>query len=110
VNGFELVIETSGGESAADVVASLAAAIEASATLAAQNVGAFASENELVTTGVITALSIDDPGLSDEPPAPPPVPALSAPGAAAAAALIAALGLFLLAAPAIARTRRGAPS
>ncbi len=108
VNGVTLVVDTFAEESAADVVAKIAAAIAASGTLAAQNVTASAHDNELVTTGRITALSIDDPGLSDEPP-PPPLPSLSAPGGAALALLIAALGLHVLASPASARARPGVP-
>ncbi len=60
--------------------------------------GAFTRENELVTTGLITALSVDDAGLTDV-----ALPALSAPGIAALALLIAALGLYVLASPAITR-------
>jgi hypothetical protein len=91
VNGVVLVVETSAGESAAQIVARIVAAIAASGTLAAQDVRALARENELVTTGRITAVSIDDAGLTDV-----ALPALSNPGSAALAALIAALGLHLL--------------
>ena len=63
VDGVPLLVATSAGQSAEQVVALLAAAIAAEPALA--GVGALALGNRLVTTGSIGSYSIDDPGLVD---------------------------------------------
>ncbi|MBW2361121.1 MAG: M36 family metallopeptidase [Deltaproteobacteria bacterium] len=84
VDGVTLVVPTSAGQSAAQVAANIAAAINADPTLIGLGVTAASSGDTLTTTGDVTTLTIIDNGLAPN----------SVPLAPAAAPL---LGLALLA-------------
>ena len=64
VNGILIGVNTSSGQSAAQVMAALAAAINANATLAAQGVTAQAIGATLVVSGDVTTITSTDTGLS----------------------------------------------
>ena len=94
VDGVTLQVGTTAGESAADVLAALAAAINASPTLQGLGTTASVGSGALATNGEVASFSIDDPGLSAEPQMnPPAVPALGPRGAALLVALLAACAL-----------------
>ena len=65
VEGVTIQISTTAGQSLSDVMAALAAAIQADATLAALGVEAVAVGDWLFVTGHYDNVSIDDPGLAD---------------------------------------------
>ena len=67
VDGVVIQVTTSAGQSAADVLAALAAAINADPTLQGLGTSASVSGGELVTDGEITEVSIADAGLSQQP-------------------------------------------
>ncbi len=73
VSGVLISVTTTAGQTAEDVIAALAAAINADLTLSAARISAVANLNTLTTNGTIDALAISDPGLSETPPL---VPAL----------------------------------
>jgi cysteine-rich repeat protein len=86
VEGVPIGVATTAGQTPADVVAALAAAIGADPTLSAQGITAVAIGDRLVTNGMLGATTVADPGLSTLPP--PAVPAISAWGFALAALLM----------------------
>jgi cysteine-rich repeat protein len=90
VDGIPIGVATSSGESLASVLDALVAAIGADATLAAAGVGVFREGNRIVTTGALTQLTLDDPGLFQDL---PEVPTLDPRGIAALTALLAAAGV-----------------
>ena len=83
VDGVPLQVVTFAGETAADVAANIADAINADPALSAMGVVAYANENTVITNGMITDRLIDDPGLN-----PPAVPALAGSRLALLAALL----------------------
>jgi spore coat protein A len=85
VEGVLVAVATTAGQTPADVVAALAAAIDADPTLSAQGISAVAIGDRLVTNGALGGITIADPGLSTQP---PQVPSISAWGLAAAALLM----------------------
>jgi hypothetical protein len=89
VDGVLVSVVTTAGQTPAQVVQALAAAIAANSTLAAQGVAAVAIGNRLVTTGALGVPSVADAGLSTA----APVPSLSpwGLGLAALVMLLAAL-------------------
>ena len=85
VSAVLVSVVTTAGQTPAQVVAALASAIEADATLAAEGVGAVALGIRLVTNGTIDATNVADPGLFTSPVR---VPSLSPLGFALAALLM----------------------
>lgn len=63
VDGVDVVVPTSAGQTSAEVVLALAAAINGNATLQSCGTTATASGNRLVTDGAIEATLIGDAGL-----------------------------------------------
>jgi cysteine-rich repeat protein len=92
VDGVIIEVTTTPGQSAADVLAALAAAINADPTLQGLGISAAVFESELVTSGEVTDLTITDAGLSEEPIVTQHVPALGAQGVAILSALLALIG------------------
>jgi cysteine-rich repeat protein len=90
VDGVVLVVPTSQGQSASQVVSDIAAAIEADPTLSAAGVSAFASGTTLVTTGSIESVVVNDPGLA----VPAEVPAVPPWGLFVIAGLVFAVALW----------------
>jgi hypothetical protein len=88
INGVLVTLPTSAGQSAAQVAAALAAAIQANGTLAAAGVTAVALNGQLAVTGNVTAFVLADAGLLH---APIPVPNLSPVGSGL---LVSVLALF----------------
>lgn len=90
VSGVVISVVTGPGATPAQVVAALAAAIDADPTLAALAINALATGNRLETNGDISNVSIADAGLSSAPTA---MPGLPGPASAllAAALLLACL-------------------
>jgi cysteine-rich repeat protein len=74
VSGVLVSVATAAGQTPAQAVAALAAAITADATLAAQGVSAVALGIRPATNGTIDATNVADPGLVTSP---APVPSLS---------------------------------
>ena len=94
IDGVLVSIPTTPGQSAAQVAAALAAAIEADPVLAAAGIAAEAQAGQLAVTGNVSAFTLGDPGLSQQPPV--PVPSLSpAGGLLAVAALALCAACFL---------------
>lgn len=85
IDGVTVSITTTAGQSAATVAAALVTAINADTALQALNDIAAAQGSDVVTTGNLESLVIDDDGL-----APPLVPALGLAGRAALALSLAA--------------------
>jgi spore coat protein A len=73
VDGVLVTVPTSPGQTPADVVAALAAAITADSTLAGQGVSATPIGDRLVTNGTLGTPNVADPGLSTQPPAVPSI-------------------------------------
>jgi cysteine-rich repeat protein len=71
INGVALEVATHAGETAAEVAANVADAINDDPTLSTAGVYAFATGNTVITNGMISDWAIDDRGLN-----PPPVPGL----------------------------------
>ena len=94
VDGVLVPVPTTPGQSAEDVAQAIAAAIEADPVLSASGVTAFADANRVVTTGTIDSVTINDPGLSTEPPL-FTIPALSPVGLGALVVSLACIGLLL---------------
>jgi len=94
IDGVLVSIPTSLGQSAAQVAAALAAAIEANPTLAAAGIVAEAQDGQIAVTGNVSAFTLADPGLSQQPPV--PVPSLSPAGSLLAAAALALVAAFCL--------------
>ncbi len=94
VDGIPLQVTTLAGETAADVAANVADAINADPTLSAMGVFAFATGNTVITNGMIT---VDDPG-------PFAVPALGGWALALLAALLGATATRRMRSAARART------
>jgi cysteine-rich repeat protein len=67
IDGVAIAVESFAGESAADVVAALAAAVSADPSLAGQGVTALARNGFLSTNGAIEVVVIDDAGLATRP-------------------------------------------
>lgn len=65
VNGVLVGVNTSAGQTAAQIVAALAAAINANSTLAGMGVTAQALGTTLVINGDLTTVTITDPGITD---------------------------------------------
>ena len=76
VDGVLVSVPTTAGQTSEQVAQAIAAAIEADPVLSSNGVTAFADGNRVVTTGNIESVTINDPGLSTEPPM-TLVPALS---------------------------------
>jgi extracellular elastinolytic metalloproteinase len=72
IEGIPLSVATLAGQSADEVAANVAAAINADPDLAALGVTAAASASEVATTGEVTSFEVNDPGLAG-----PALPALS---------------------------------
>ena len=68
IDGVLVSVPTNAGQSAVQVAAALAAAIEANPTLAANGVTAVARGGQLAVTGSLTSFILDDPGLFVSPP------------------------------------------
>jgi cysteine-rich repeat protein len=68
VDGVQVSIPTTAGQTSEQVAQAIAAAIEADPVLSANGVTAFADGNRVVTTGSIDSVTLNDPGLSAEPP------------------------------------------
>jgi len=66
VDGVTITVVTNEGDSAEQVIANLAAAINADATLQSLGTSAIAEGNELLTNGTVTETAINDAGLSVE--------------------------------------------
>jgi spore coat protein A len=64
IDGVTVGVDTTAGQTAAQVVAALASAVNADPALQVLGVTATASGSRLVTNGDITGISITDPGLS----------------------------------------------
>jgi len=88
-------VTTSAGETAAQVIAALAAAVNADPTLSGLGVSALARGNTLTVGGTIDSLVIGDPGLTDI----PRVPSLSGMAIAICAAVLSLAGATLLRRP-----------
>ncbi len=86
LEGVLVTVTTSAGQSAADALAALAAAIGADPTLSALGVSSRVEGTMLVTGGTITGVSIDDPGFA------PAVPGLPLAARALLVALIVLAG------------------
>jgi cysteine-rich repeat protein len=89
VDGVSILLTTTAGDSAAAVIAQLAAAIQANAALQVRGVAFISAANRLRTNGTLTGISIADAGLV----AGPPLPALPLPGLLAAAGAVLSFGL-----------------
>jgi cysteine-rich repeat protein len=87
IDGVLVSVPTSPGQSAAQVAAALAAAIEANPTLAAAGIVAEAQNGQIAVTGSVSGFTLADPGLHSQPPI--PVPALSPAGSVLAAIALA---------------------
>jgi len=95
IDAVTVPVGTTAGQSAADVLAALAAAINSNPTLQGLGTTASVVNGALVTNGEVSSVSIDDPGLSQEPQEDPPgVPALGPRGAALLVALLAACSFW----------------
>ena len=112
IEGVLVSVPTSPGQSAAQVAAALAAAIEANPTLAAAGIVAEVQGGQIAVTGSVSGFTLSDPGLSQQ--APPAVPALSRSGSLLAAIALALVGMICAGfraatcrGPAAARPRRG---
>jgi hypothetical protein len=90
VSGVLISVTTTAGQTAEEVVAALAAAINSDLTLSAAGISAVTNQNELTTNGTLDSLTISDPGLSGPPPA---VPALLPGGYALLAIVLVAAAL-----------------
>jgi cysteine-rich repeat protein len=75
INGVALEVTTHAGETAAEVAANVADAINDDPTLSQTGIYAFAIGDTVITNGMITKWLIIDPGLN--PPIPPPIPGLT---------------------------------
>jgi hypothetical protein len=91
VDQVPITVVTTAGQTPAQVVAALAAAINADPTLAALGTTALAIGNALVTNGTISSVTIGDPGLT-----PTPIPALHPAFQVALALLLAAVARGVL--------------
>jgi cysteine-rich repeat protein len=70
VDGVLVTVATTAGQTPAQIVAALAAAIGANSTLSEQGTTAVAIGSRLVTNGTLAGPTLTDPGLSSEPPVP----------------------------------------
>ena len=95
LDGVSITVVTSEGDSAEQVLANLAAAINGDATLQSLGTTAIADGNELITTGSVSDVSIQDAGLTQGAAA-TLVPSLSGSAIASLGVLIAGLGTLLL--------------
>jgi spore coat protein A len=95
VDGILLVVATSPGETDSQVVAAIAAAIEADPTLSAAGVTAFAAGPTVITTGTFDSVVVNDPGLA----VPAPIPTVAPWGVFAIGSALAGVALW--------RRRRG---
>jgi cysteine-rich repeat protein len=106
VDGVSVQVTTTPAQTAASVLAALAAEINGNPTLQGLGVTASVVDGELVVGGDVSSVTVGDPGLSEEPQgSPPEVPALGAPGAALLVALLGA-GFLCCAQPRRNWTRR----
>jgi len=64
VAGVLVTVTTSAGQSAAEVLAALVAAIDADSTLAGLGISSRIEGGALMTGGTIAGISIDDPGFA----------------------------------------------
>jgi hypothetical protein len=105
VGAITVGVDTSFGQTAADVALALAAAINADPDLITAGITASADGGEVTTNGVITSYTTDDPGLTlgYEPPA-PIIPSLWAGGVWALALLLLAATAAMLGRPSRRRT------
>jgi phage tail sheath gpL-like len=94
LDGVSVTVATNAGESAEQVIANLAAAINGDATLQSLGITAAADGNELLTNGMVSETAINDAGLTAEEST--EVPSLSAPMIASLVVLMAALGTLML--------------
>jgi cysteine-rich repeat protein len=83
VDGVVLLVPTNPGDSAAEVAAAIAAAINANSALELKGVSAMAQGNSVISDGTLTGMLSQDEGITlgeeDEPPgAPAPIPVASA--------------------------------
>jgi len=102
VDGVLVSIPTTLGQSAAQVAAALAAAIEANPTLAAAGIAAAVQNGQIAVTGNVSGFTLADSGLSQQPLPPVAVPSLSPAGH-----LLAATMLAIFAALSLCRRTRG---
>jgi hypothetical protein len=75
VQGVALQIVTTAAQTAAEVAAAMADAVQQHATLQAQSIYAASVDGRFATNGSADSLTIADPGIA-EAPTPPPIPAL----------------------------------
>jgi cysteine-rich repeat protein len=92
VEGVLVSVTTSSGETAAQVIAALAVAINTDVTLSGLGVSALANGNALTVGGTIDNLVVGDPGLTDV----PRVPSLSGMAMVLCAALLSLAGATVL--------------
>jgi cysteine-rich repeat protein len=102
IDGVVVDVTTSPGQTAEQVIAALAAAIESDPTLSAQGISAQANGNVLTTGGTIESSDVADAGFA------PPVPGVSTLAPAAQAALLLLLAAFAALALSARRARRRA--
>jgi hypothetical protein len=95
LDGVSITVVTDDGDSAEQVLVNLAAAINGDATLQSLGTTAIADGNELITTGSISDVRIEDTGLTYGG-ANTAVPSLSDPAIVSLGVLMAALGTLLL--------------
>ena len=89
VGAVFLEVETSAGQTAAEVASAVAAAINGDAILTAAGITATADQNAVTTDGAVTSTTVEDSGLDYTPILlPAQVPSLGSSGAALLAALI----------------------
>jgi hypothetical protein len=94
VDGVSITVVANEGDSAEQVLANLAAAINGDATLQSLGTAAVADGNELLTNGTVTETATNDAGLTGDWSI--EVPTLSTPAIASLTVLMAALGTLLL--------------
>jgi cysteine-rich repeat protein len=71
LNGVSLRVDTSAGDTPANIVAAIVATISGHPLLGGKGVSAHAQEVSFYTNGVLTAVSSQDPGIRPGPPLPP---------------------------------------
>ena len=91
VNGVALQVITIAGQTADQVAAAVAAAINGNTTLASMGVTASANGSQVTTNGTITSVTNNDPGITQDLPT---IPTVSFWGAAALVGMLAATGIL----------------
>jgi cysteine-rich repeat protein len=102
INGVEFWVTTHAGETAADVAANVADAINTDPTLSQTGIFASTTGSTVIANAMITDRVIDDPGLN--PPIPIPIPGLTGWGLGLLAVLLLLTAAMRLRSAARART------